>query len=520
MKRNFAVLILCGCACQIIAAPLPKKPKLIVAVIVDQFRYDYILRFRGNYTAGFKRLLDQGAVFDDAHYIHYPTVTAVGHSTFLSGATPSLSGIVANEWYDRETKKNVTSVSDGDTKLIGGASGVAGSSPRRLLVSTVGDEIKMQGQQTKVIGISIKDRAAILPAGHMADAAYWFDPQSDHWVTSSYYAAALPAWVVDINAAKPYLRASGAKWMALDAKPGDKPFCTMATGQTGTRSCGSLEATPWGNELIEEFAERAVEAEKMGHHEGTDVLAVSFSANDYVGHAVGPDAPEVRDISLRTDLLLGKLFSALDKQVGLNNVMFVLTADHGVSPVPEVNEARRMPGGRINMVALRTALQLALAEKYGPGNWITGIVGEMPYLNRSLVQQYKLNEADVERTAADAIRDLPNIFRVYTATEVRTGQVTHDNVGTALTYGYFGKRSGDLYVIQEPYYLFTPTGTSHGTPFNYDNHVPVIFLGAGIKPGHYYEKIAVNDIAPTLAAIAGVEEPSGSIGRVLQEMWQ
>jgi arylsulfatase A-like enzyme len=258
----------------------------------------------------------------------------------------------------------------------------------------------------------------------------------------------------------------------------------------------------------------------MGHHEGTDVLAVSFSANDYVGHAVGPDAPEVRDISLRTDLLLGKLFTALDKQVGLNNVMFVLTADHGVSPVPEVNEARRMPGGRINMVALRTALQQALAEKYGPGNWITGIVGEMPYLNRSLVQQYKLNEADVERTAADAIRDLPNIFRVYTATEVRTGQVTHDNVGTALTYGYFGKRSGDLYVIQEPYYLFTPTGTSHGTPFNYDNHVPVIFLGAGIKPGHYYEKIAVNDIAPTLAAIAGVEEPSGSIGRVLQEMWQ
>jgi predicted AlkP superfamily pyrophosphatase or phosphodiesterase len=519
MKRILAAIILFGYALTASSASVPKKPKLIVAIVVDQFRYDYLLRFGKDYTAGFKRLLEQGAVFDDAHLIHYPTVTAVGHSTFLSGATPSESGIVANEWYDRETKKNVTSVSDDNTKLVGGVPGAAGSSPRRMLVSTIGDEIKMQGQQVKVIGISIKDRGAILPAGHMADAAYWFDPASDRWVTSSWYMQALPSWANEVNATKPAARAAGATWRALDAKPGDKPFCSAAHTQS-SKDCGILEATPWGNEIIEEFAERALAAEKMGHHDGTDILAVSFSANDYVGHALGPDSPEVRDMSIRTDLLLGKFLTAIDKNVGLGNVTFVFTADHGVSPVPEVNQERRMPGGRINSMVLRSTIQKALAARYGAGNWLTDIVGEMPYLNHSLIEKYNLNEADVERTAADALRELPHIYRVYTATEIRTGEVSRDTISTALTYGFYGQRSGDLYVIQEPYYLFSATGTSHGTPFNYDNHVPVIFMGAGIKPGHYYEKIAVNDIAPTLAAIAGVQEPSGSIGRVLQELWQ
>lgn len=519
MKCILAAILLSSYAFSGFAAALPKKPKLIVAVMVDQFRYDYLLRFRDDYTAGFRRLLEQGAVFDDAHYIHYPTVTAVGHSTFLSGATPSLSGIVANEWYDRETKKSVTSVSDDDTKLVGGVPGMAGSSPRRMLVSTIGDEIKMQGHQAKVIGISIKDRSAILPAGHMADAAYWFDSDSNHWVTSSYYEESLPSWVAGINESNPHTRAIGASWMPLDAKPGDKPFCTMVAGQEA-RYCGGLEATPWGNELIEEFAERGLTAEKMGHHDGTDVLAVSFSANDYVGHAVGPDAPEVRDISRRTDLLLGKLLEALDKDVGLNNVLFVLTADHGVAPVPEVNQARHMPGGRINDAALTDAMQKALVAKYGPGKWVTGIFGEMPYLNRELIRKYKLNPADVEQTAADSLRDLPHIFRISTSEEVRLGQVSRDLVGTALSYGFFGKRSGDLFVIQDPYYLYGATGTSHGTPFDYDSHVPVIFMGPGIKPGHYYEKIVVNDIAPTLAAIAEVETPAGSMGRVLDELWK
>ena len=519
MKRVYAALLLVGFSV-FAQSPAPKKPKLILAVVVDQFRYDYLLRFRADYTSGFKRILEQGAFFENAHYIHAATVTAVGHSTFLSGATPNMSGIVGNEWFDREVKQNVTSVSDPASKVVGGEGGT-GSSPRRLLVSTVGDEIRMQGKKPKVIGISIKDRSAILPAGHMADGAYWFEDKSNHWVTSDYYMKELPKWVQEVNDSKPYMRSVGANWMAVNAKPGDKPLCTMVKGVEGTRFCGSLEATPWGNELIEELAEKALTAEAMGKHDATDVLAVSFSSNDYVGHAVGPDAPEVRDISIRTDRLLGKLFDAVDKQVGLANVVFVLTADHGVAPVPELNQARNMPGGRLSDTKMASALQQALEAKYGPGKWLVNNLGTMPYFNRELIQKYKLSEVEVENTAAEAARSLPHIFRVYTAEQLRTGQVPNDAVGTAATNAYYLGRSADLLILQEDYYLNGGTsGSSHGTPFNYDTHVPVIFMGAGIKAGHYYQRIAPNDIAPTLSAILGVQEPSGSVGRVLYEMWQ
>src|SRR5580704_7894223 len=240
----------------LIAAPPP--PKLVLAIVIDQFRYDYLLRFRADYNSGFARLLDKGAVFTDAHYIHAATVTAVGHSTFLSGATPSISGIIGNEWYDRESGQSVTSVSDATTKLIGGAAGKTGSSPRRLLVSTVGDELKIHHPESRVIGVSIKDRSAILPAGHQANGAYWFDSDANAWVTSSYYYDALPDWVAKLNKEHPHQRYLGAKWLPFDAKDDSvKPYCTMLAG-ADVRYCGSIEATPWGNEMIEEFAERAI----------------------------------------------------------------------------------------------------------------------------------------------------------------------------------------------------------------------------------------------------------------------
>jgi predicted AlkP superfamily pyrophosphatase or phosphodiesterase len=522
MRRPLTTALLCGVLCFLCAAPgpPPKKPKLILAVVVDQFRYDYMQRFRADYTAGFKRILEQGAVFEDAHHIHFPTVTAVGHSTFLSGATPNLSGIVGNEWFDRETGKNVTSVSDPSTKLLGTDSGADGSSPRRMLVSTLGDEIKMSGQQSKVIGVSIKDRAAILPAGHMADGAYWFDNKSGHWVTSTYYKEALPDWVEKINAAKPSAHAEHGVWYPLNSKPGAaKPYCSM-DGTDGIKKCPSLEASPWGNEMIEDFAEHALTAEKLGQHTGTDVLAVSFSSNDYVGHAVGPDDPEVRDISVRTDRLLGKLLDYVDKTVGLSNVVFVMTADHGVAPVPEVNTARHMIGGRNSESELTKAMNEALVAKYGPGKWIEGGTGTNSYMNVQLIESKKLDLAEVELTAAGAARRTPHVFRVYTGEQLLTNRVLDDTITTAVLNGFYRSRSGDVMVIPEEFYIYSASGTTHGTPFNYDSHVPVIFMAPGIRPGHYYQKIAVNDIAPTLCAIAGVEEPSGSVGRVLQEMWQ
>ena len=501
------------------AAILPAAPpKLVLAIVIDQFRYDYLLRFRTDYHSGLARLLEKGAVFTDAHYLHAATVTAVGHSTFLTGATPSISGIVANEWFDRETGLTVTSVSDPATKLVGGNSDRAGSSPRRLLVSTVGDELKMQRGESKVIGVSIKDRSAILPAGHMADGAYWYDDHANAWVTSSYYRGELPEWAKKVNLEQPAARYAGMKWLPFDAK-GDsaKPFCSM-TKDTGVRFCGSIEATPWGNEMIEEFAERALEGENLGHHASPDVLAVSFSSNDYVGHAVGPDDPAVRDISIRTDRLLGKLFDAVERRVGAGNTLVILTADHGVAPVPEVNVARKMPGGRLNVAELTAKITDALAQRFGAGMWLLASSGGMLYFNQDLIRAQKLDPAEVELAAAEASLEQHHIARVYTRSQLVDGAVQHDDISRAFGLGFFGPRSGDLFVLQEPYYLFEATGTSHGTPYDYDNHVPVIFLGPGIKPGKYSTRIAVNDIAPTLAEILNVEQPSGSIGRILSEI--
>src|SRR5260370_23257254 len=265
-------------AAQLLGAP-SKKPKLVLAIVVDQFRYDYLLRFHDDYHSGLRRLLEHGAVFSDAHFVHAATVTAVGHSTFLSGAPPSISGIIANEWYDRETAQTITSVFDPRTKLVGGIPGRPGASPRRMLVSTVGDELKMQAIGSKVVSISIKDRSAVLPGGHMADGAYWYDSDSNFLVTTHYYRDTLPDWAVKVNKEQPYSRYIGASWLPLDAKDASaQPFCTMVSG-TETRFCGSLETTPWGNEMIEEFAERAMEGEDLGPHSATALRARSFSSH-------------------------------------------------------------------------------------------------------------------------------------------------------------------------------------------------------------------------------------------------
>ena len=495
-----------------------KKPKLVLAIVVDQFRYDYLLRFRDQYHAGLSRLLEEGAVFTDAHYLHALTVTAAGHSTFMSGATPSVSGIIGNEWYERASGQTVTSVSDPQSKLVGGIPGALGSSPRRLLVSTVGDELKTQDRDSKVISISIKDRSAILPGGHRADGAYWYDTDSNSWVTSDYYRESLPEWVKKLNAEHPSQRYIGAKWFPIDAKDeSGTPFCTMVAG-TEVRYCGSLEATRWGNEMIEEFAERALAGESVGQHAGTDILAISFSSNDYVGHAVGPDDPAVRDISIRTDRLLGQLFTKIEQAIGAGNMLVVLTADHGVAPVPEENQARRMPGGRLNDFQLMQKMSEALTKRFGPGDWFAGGAATMPYLNLKTLEKYKLDRAQVERVAAEAAAAVPHIARVYTRSQLLSGSVQQDGISRAVSVGFYGPRSGDLIVLPEPYYLFDAAGTTHGTPYTYDTHVPVMFLGTGIKAGRYSERIAVNDIAPTLSEILGIAQPAGSVGRVLSEI--
>lgn len=482
----------------------PRPPKLVIAIVIDQFRYDYLTRFRADYTGGLKRMLEQGAVFTEASFVHVPTVTAVGHSTFLSGATPAMSGIIGNEWWDRESRKRVTSVSDETTRLLGGAG--AGSSPNRLLQSTIGDELKMSGKGGKVVSVSIKDRSAILPAGHMADGAYWFDGETGNFVSSTYYFAALPEWVEKFNQSRPSDKYAGQEWMG------------HRTPAAGRALYTELEATPYGNELIAHFALSALAAEKLGAGSKIDLLAISFSSNDYVGHRLGPDSSEARDMAIRVDKLIGDVLRAAELQAGAGNVLVVLTADHGVAPLPELNQKRKMPGGRVDGSQQRATLEKALTARFGEGKWVAAITDAGIFLNPDPIVGRKLDEAEEERVAADALRALPHVFRVYTRSQLLNGAILEDQVGVRVRNGFNAARSANLFVISDPYWMPGTSGATHGTPFGYDAHVPVMFLGSQVRAGRYHRSIAVNDIAPTLATLLDIETPSGSVGRVLDEI--
>jgi predicted AlkP superfamily pyrophosphatase or phosphodiesterase len=500
------------------APPAAPRTKLVVAIIIDQFRYDYMTRFDASYRDGLRRLHDAGAFFTDAHQAHYPTVTAVGHGAFLTGSIPAINGIVGNEWFDRETGKMVTSVSDDATKLVGGNGGT-GSSPKRLVGSTLGDEIKIAGPaDSTVIGISLKDRAAILPAGHTANAAYWFEEQSGQFVSSTYYMTDLPAWVRAFNKSDAPNRYASAKWMPIDAGPGAQPFRILPL-KSAKQYYEEMIRTPDGNQMLEAFAEQALKEEHLGQHSGTDVLTVSFSSNDLLGHRVGPDAPEVRDMCIRTDRALGQLLRAIDAAAGAGNYVVVLTSDHGVAPIPEELTKRGMPAGRFSFDEIYRTIETALSDKYGAAKWILGNAESSAYLDYEVLRAKHAVLAEAVETAAEAVRKLPYIFRVYTGTQLEhesiAGDLAGDPIGTLVQRGFYRERAGDLFIVQKPYWIGSKNGTSHGTPYSYDTHVPVIFLGRGIRAGRYDENIRVADIAPTLAALLGVNAPSGSVGRVL-----
>lgn len=492
------------------------KPKLVVLIVADQFRADYLTRFASEYHAGLARLLNNGAVFTNAHQDHFPTVTAVGHSVTMTGAIPAVSGIISNEWYDRATASMVTSVSDSTETLLG-AEGPGAASPRRLLVSTVGDQLKMSGTASaKVVGISLKDRAAILPAGHMADGAYWFDHNSGHFVSSTYYFKTLPAWVEAFNAKKVPDSYAGKVWTLTGS---GKPLSMLAS-EPGRALYEGIYNSAYGNDLLESFAEAAIDGEKLGQNGGTDILTMSFSSNDAVGHRMGPDSPEVHDICLRTDRAIGAFLDAVDRKVGLASTLVMFTADHGVSPVPEVNQQRRMPGGRLGKT-LSQALDKGLTDKYGAGHWVLASFEEFVYLDRAFIESRKLKLEDVQETAAKALLAVPHVDRVFTSEDLRHGRYNQDPIALRVAKGYNERRGGDLYLVFESYWLAgsNTSGTSHGMPFNYDSHVPLVFMGQGVKPGRYHSQVAVYNLAPTLASMLEIEPPSGAFGRVLDEMF-
>jgi len=520
MTFGKAILIAFSLTAIVPAAEQPEpKPKLVVAIVIDQFRYDYLTRFRNDYHGGLDFLLKHGADFTSAYYAQVPTVTAVGHSIFMSGAMPAVSGIVGNSWFDRDENKIVTSVCDWNYTTVGGTQETQGAkctdadpaSPNRLLVTTLGDQLRNANDNAKVVGISIKARGAILPSGHRALGAFWFDDKSGNFVTSSFYMDALPAWAASFNQEKLPEKFVDQEWPGFPARK----FRASAAGDPYSR----LPASPWGNELIEQFAEQAVKGEQLGQRGVTDLLTVSFSSNDYVGHAFGPDSPEVRDMALRVDDQIGKLFKLLDETVGMKNVTVVLTADHGVAPLPATDEKRKIPGGYL-LADVEDAAQSALSRKFGKGEWFIPGAGEATlYLKNETVAKMEISVDEINQTVSDTLLSVPqlHVARVYSRKQLLNG-VTGDFIATAVANGFNPKRSADIFLIFEPNYLPGTSGTNHFSPYGYDRHVPVLFYGPGIKAGRFNETIAPNDIAPTLANILDVEPPSGSSGHVLTQI--
>jgi arylsulfatase A-like enzyme len=544
-----------------VAAP---RPRLVLLIVVDQFRYDYLERFNTLYGPnGFRRLEADGASWVDTNYDHIPTYTAPGHATMMTGAWPSETGIIGNTWPERETGLHVSSVTDISTKILGGGAAETGASPRRLLSSTVGDEIRFAtNDRSKVIGISMKDRAAILPAGRHANAAYWFSIESGQMASSNYYFSSLPDWVQRFNQERQADRFFHAKWersrpeadylkyAGADAPPWEAPIASSpgvtttfphvigaASTKPGPGFYNELESSPFSNDLLLSFAERAIEGEDLGTDADTDVLTVSFSANDYVGHRYGPYSQEVMDISLNVDHDIGALLDFVNKRIGLENTVVAFTADHGVAPSPEQATTAGLPGGRIPIADILTAIRNAISARYNPkkispdpttdyiaqydeaGMKKTAFENGSLYFNTAALARDGINPDEIQRVAGEAAMTVPGINRYFTRAQLASGAISpSDAVARRVLHGFNSKRSGDVVILNEPYKFIGLGGTTtHGSLYSYDTHVPMILMGRGITRGRYYQAATPADIAPTLSALLGIQAPSNSMGRILFE---
>ncbi len=510
------------------------RPKLVFLLVIDQFRADYLERFRADFVpGGFNRLLANGAVFTNANYDYSLTETAPGHATIATGANPSSHGIVANEWLDRAENRRVTSVEDSDFKLIGIDPPDLGASPRRLMGTTLADEIRLaSGGKAKVVGISMKDRAAILPAGKNPTAVFWMDSGSakreaavltGRVVTSTYYMDALPAWVSEFNQKFSLAGLQGREWRALGAPESSAPLVVIKKLGIGNPEVGPT-ASPFANEELFELAKRAAKEYKLGTGATTDFLSLSLSANDYIGHAVGPDSPLVRDMVLRTDRMLAEFLRFLDQQTGPGAIVMAMTADHGVAPAPEKLKAERYDAGRVNPADIAGPLEKALRIRYGSAadeKWVESGGDDIPNvkLNRSLIEKYHTSADEAARCAGEAAKQVPGVYAYFTASQLSGARSDGSVVARRAANSFFPERSGDLFLVWKPFYIrnYSGIGASHGTPWSYDTHVPIILLGPGIRPGVYQSPAAPTDIAVTLAALLGINAPSVSTGRVLTE---
>ena len=513
------------------------RPKLVVGIVVDQFRYDYLERFADLFGEdGFQRLMREGAVFPDSQYLHSVTVTAPGHAAFMSGSVPSQNGIISNEWFDRAQRKAVTSVSDDAVQPVG-SSGGTGASPHRLVGSTLGDELKLSnGGESRVIGISMKDRGAILSAGHHPDGAYWFDDLSGQFMTSTYYMKQLSGWAADFNSKHPADVYFGRTWTRLrpesdyvrsgrDDSPYEQPGgkrvfpYTIDGGATKPSPAfyNQLLASPFSNDLLLAFAKAAIKGEDLGNHAATDLLIISFSCNDLIGHAYGPYSHEVEDVTLRTDKVFADLFHYLDEKFGRDGYVVAFTADHGAAPSPEQAQQMGLGGGRYSESEAADVITKALVKRFGDETWVLAHNNENIYLDWDAAARRKVPISDLAHEAAKAALTLSQIAAAFTEDDLKMNRVGPDAISQRVVRNYFAGRTGDVFLVPKPYYVSSDKTTGHGTPYSYDTNVPVILWGPFFAPGRYASVASPADIAPTLAFILHVTRPSVAVGRILKE---
>jgi len=542
MKNSIALLCLSlflFTSCNTEKKPV-QKPKLVVGIVIDQMRYDYLTRFADKYGEdGFKRILQNGFSLENAHYNYIPTYTAVGHASIYTGTTPENHGIIGNNWYDKFAKKGIYCVYDANYKTVGTKHG-GQKSPYRMQTTTLTDQLRLaQNMQGKTISIAIKDRSAVLPGGHTANGAFWFQGKKDgKWISSTFYMDSLPSWVDNFNNSRKVDEYLSTPWNTLydintytESISDDNEFEVLFKGKDKpvfpydipnlkdkNGDYDMIKAIPAGNTMTTDFAKAAILGENLGKSDFTDFLAVSYSTPDYIGHQFGVASKEVEDNYLRLDKDLAHLFSFLDTEVGKGNYTLFLTADHAAVQVPSYLQSEKIPAHYFNARAFRQFVNAVTLEYFNSDDLIENISNFQVFLNHDELKKQKLDATSVAQKIADEAVNYKNIYKAVTA---RTMQTTHftDGILQKLQKGYNQKYSGDVLLIPHPSTISSASkkGTTHGSGYTYDTHVPIIFYGNGIKSGSSKKAHTITDIAPTIANLLQIEFPNGTTGEIVKE---
>ncbi len=503
------------------------KPRLVIGIVVDQMRYDYIERFWHKFgEGGFKRLVNEGALFRNCHYNYVPTETAPGHASIYTGATPSVHGIISNGWWSETAKKSLSSVQDENNPLL--------LSPNKLLIETVTDRFKKSIADSRVFSISLKDRASILPGGKNADAAFWYEDATGKFISSDYYSKEKTSakWVTDfnnLNYPKQFLKKG---WNSVAGHHYDNADSSAYEGTLGldkktvfpyrfdTTAYADLKYTSWGNKLIAMFAEQALINEKLGQNKIPDFLCISFSSTDYVGHKFGINSVELEQTYMDLDAEIASLLNSFDKYIGKNNYLLFLSADHGAVPNPQLLHDSGKPGGVILYNELSSKLKTLAGDIPGKDSLLLDVGGDAIYFNHDLIKAKNLNEDSLSNVFTDFLISQEGIAMAFTKNGLKNNDYKY-GIKSMVKNGFNASRSSDVQWIVKPNWMvwFYKTGTTHGTPYEYDTHVPLIFYGWKIKNLKSDTDVKTIDIAPTLAKLLGMDLPNAT-GKPASELFK